>query len=65
MHIHPDASEREKLLCSLFNMRKKPSKKERNSIIGGINNFPIIFLFFIYNVLFSLRFILVFKIFKQ
>jgi hypothetical protein len=35
MHIHPDASEREKLLYSLFNMRKKPSKKERNFIIGG------------------------------
>lgn len=35
MHIHPDESERQKLLFSLFNMRKKPSKKERNSIIGG------------------------------
>lgn len=36
MHIHPDIMEREKLLYSLFNMRKKPNKKERSSIIGGI-----------------------------
>lgn len=35
MHIHPDPAEREKLLSSLFSMRKKPSKKERTSIIGG------------------------------
>lgn len=35
MHIHPDATEREELLCSLFNMKKKPNKKERTSIIGG------------------------------
>lgn len=36
MHIHPDATEREKLLSSLFNMKKKPNKKERRSLIGGI-----------------------------
>lgn len=36
MHIHPDVTEREKLCCSLFNMKKKPNKKERASIIGGI-----------------------------
>jgi len=36
MHIHPDIIEREKILNSLFNMRKKPNKKERSSIIGGI-----------------------------
>lgn len=35
MHIHPDATEKEELLYSLFNMRKKPNKKERNAIIGG------------------------------
>lgn len=39
MHIHPDALEREKLLCSILNMKKKPNKKERSSIIGGINKF--------------------------
>lgn len=39
MHIHPDVTEREKLLCSLFNMRKKPNKKERASIIGGIHKY--------------------------
>jgi len=38
MHIHPDILEREKILYSLFNMRKKPNKKERNSIIGGMCN---------------------------
>jgi len=36
MHIHPDILEREKILFSLFNMRKKPNKKERSSIIGGM-----------------------------
>lgn len=44
MHIHPDITEREKLLCSLFNMKKKPNKKDRSLIIGGnhkcISNFP-------------------------
>lgn len=47
MHIHPDVLEREKLLCSLLNMRKKPNKKERSLIIGGtyifINIFQYIF----------------------
>jgi len=38
MHVHPDILEREKILNSLFNMRKKPNKKERNSIIGGMCN---------------------------
>lgn len=37
MHIHPDVTEREKLLSSLFNMRRKPNKKERTIIIGGTN----------------------------
>jgi len=36
MHIHPDILERDNILHSLFNMRKKPNKKERSSIIGGI-----------------------------
>lgn len=36
MHIHPDATEREKILSSLFSMRKKPNKRERSLIIGGI-----------------------------
>lgn len=36
MHIHPDATEREKILSSLFNIRKKPNKRERSLIIGGI-----------------------------
>lgn len=36
MHIHPDILEREKILYSLLNMRKKPNKKERSSIIGGM-----------------------------
>ncbi|XP_022161286.1 lisH domain and HEAT repeat-containing protein KIAA1468-like isoform X1 [Myzus persicae] len=39
MHIHPDVLEREKILYSLFNMRKKPNKKERSSIIGGLSWF--------------------------
>jgi len=43
MHIHPDITEREKLLCSLFNMKKKPNKKERALIIGGNHkHIPII-----------------------
>lgn len=43
MHIHPDVLEREKLLCSLLNMRKKPNKKERSLIIGGTYIFIYIF----------------------
>lgn len=39
MHIHPDATERDNLLCSLFNMKKKPNKKERSLIIGGLSWF--------------------------
>ncbi|XP_050427813.1 RAB11-binding protein RELCH homolog isoform X2 [Adelges cooleyi] len=39
MHIHPDEDEVEKLLCSLLNMKKKPSKKERSLIIGGLSWF--------------------------
>lgn len=46
MHIHPDATEREKLLCSLFCMKKKPNKKERTSIIGGIFNHAYQFFMF-------------------
>lgn len=42
MHIHPDVLEREKLLCALLNMRKKPNKKERSSIIGGISEYFLI-----------------------
>ncbi|XP_050533582.1 RAB11-binding protein RELCH-like isoform X2 [Daktulosphaira vitifoliae] len=39
MHIHPDENEKEKLLCSMLNLKKKPSKKERSSIIQGLSWF--------------------------
>lgn len=66
MHIHPDILEREKLLCSLLNMRKKPNKKERSLIISGIyifhsNSFFIMIDFFFF---FFFRFVMVFKILK-
>lgn len=50
MHIHPDATEREKLLSSIFNMKKKPNKKERRSIIGGIFENIMYKLFCIFNL---------------
>jgi len=69
MHIHPDITEREKLLCSLFNMKKKPNKKERILIIGGNHKHIPTILYSYYRVysfcyLLSLfRLILVLKIF--
>lgn len=48
MHIHPDILEREKVLYSLFNMKKKPNKKERSSIIGGMCNHTHVLINYLY-----------------
>lgn len=35
VHLNPKASERDKLLQQLFNLKKKPSEPERNMILTG------------------------------
>lgn len=42
VHLNPKASERDKLLQQLFNLKKKPSEAERVLIITG-NSFNFIF----------------------
>lgn len=37
VHLNPKASERDKLLQQLFNLKKKPSEPERNMILTGNN----------------------------
>ncbi|KAJ8919648.1 hypothetical protein NQ315_006175 [Exocentrus adspersus] len=36
VHLNPKASERDKLLQQLFNLKKKPSESERNMILTGL-----------------------------
>lgn len=36
IHLNPKASERDKLLQQLFNLKKKPSESERTLILAGI-----------------------------
>lgn len=35
IHLHPNASEREKLLQLLFNLKKRPQEDERQMILAG------------------------------
>ncbi|XP_066992231.2 RAB11-binding protein RELCH homolog [Anabrus simplex] len=36
IHLHPDATERDRLLNLLFNLKKKPQEEERRIILAGI-----------------------------